>query len=637
VNALTPLFEQAIAEVQKKREADATAKEEARRVSAARRPVATGAGSGPIERFNAANRIEDLMLKHGYEAASNGHSWQSPLQQSGSFATRVYHHDDGTEHWVSQSESDAEAGLGRRSASGARFGDAFDLYVFYEHNGDRHAALLAWQAEEAKRQQAQVDESTEGGVGADATAFQRNSVVTAVDWSKHADVRNAAYFADSSAGEIAYIPQQQRWMMWQNSRWVMCLNGEEVERAKEVCKALYAAAGAKLSEDPEKGQKYVRQAAQAHLLPRIKAMLELAKSDPKLVVPASKLDANPRLLGVGNGVVDLRKKMLLPNEPDYFIIRYCYADFDPSAQCPGWLRFLDAVFQGNAATIEAVQLLLGYTLTGYNCEEIMIFCVGFGANGKSIFGNVVSAILGDYSCNAPSQLLAARRTDDHGPRNDMAMLDGARLVTINELPAGMHLDEQVVKQLAGREPISARFLHKEYFTYEPRFTPWVRTNHKPIVKGDDDGIWRRIVILPFRRTFAPHEQDLHLEGKLLKERDGILAWMVEGARRYLREGLELSPVMKREQAQYRKDSDMLGEFLNECTEVAADARVEQKALFLSWQDWCKENGVQPGSKKTFTQRLSEGGFPPKDSNGKRYYQGLRTSGGLFPHSAGSAG
>ncbi len=472
---------------------------------------------------------------------------------------------------------------------------------------------------------------------ASANSARANAPVVIVDWSKHGDVRNAAYFADSSAGEIAYIPQQQRWMQWQNSRWVMCLNGEEVERAKEVCKALYAAAGAKLSEDPEKGQKYVREAAQSHLLPRIKAMLELAKSDPKLVVPASKLDASQRLLGVGNGVVDLRRKQLLPNEPDYFITRHCRADFDPSAQCPSWLRFLDAVFKGDTATIEAVQLLLGYSLTGYSCGEIMIFCVGFGANGKSIFSNVVSAIMGEYSRAAPSSLLAARRSDDHGARNDLAMLDGARLVSINELPGGMHLDEQVVKQLAGREPISARFLHREFFTYEPRFTPWVRTNHKPIVKGDDDGIWRRLVILPFRRTFAPHEQDPHLEGKLLKERDGILAWMVEGAQRYLRKGLKLSPAMKREQAQYRKDSDMLGEFLDECTEVTTDARVEQKALFLNWQSWCKDNGVQSWSKKAFTQRLNARGYPAKESNGKRYYLGLHLRDRLFPHSAGSAG
>ena len=178
-----------------------------------------------------------------------------------------------------------------------------------------------------------------------------------VDWSKHGDVRNAAFFAASSEGELAYIPQQQRWMQWQNSRWAMCLNGEEVERTKEVCKALYAAAGAKLAEDPEKGQKYLREAVQAHLLPRIKAMLELAESDPKLVVPASKLDEKPLLLGVRNGVVDLRRSRLLPNEPDYYITRHCAADFDPNAACPTWLRFLDDVFQGDTATIAAVQLL----------------------------------------------------------------------------------------------------------------------------------------------------------------------------------------------------------------------------------------------------------------------------------------
>jgi hypothetical protein len=177
VNALTPLFEQAIADLQKKREADAVAKEEARRAAVSRRPVASASGSSPIEKFNAAHRIEDLMLKYGYEAASNGHGWQSPLQQSGSFATRIFCNDDGTEHWVSLSQSDAEAGLGRLSASGARFGDAFDMYVFYEHNGHSNAALLACEAEEAKRRQAQREENAQIGSGPDA--IPRTEVLSA--------------------------------------------------------------------------------------------------------------------------------------------------------------------------------------------------------------------------------------------------------------------------------------------------------------------------------------------------------------------------------------------------------------------------------------------------------------------------
>jgi putative DNA primase/helicase len=286
------------------------------------------------------------------------------------------------------------------------------------------------------------------------------------------------------------------------------------------------------------------------------------------------------------------------------------------------MAFLSEVFQGNAETITAAQRLLGYSLTGLSSEEIIIFCVGFGANGKSIFGNVTGAILGEYCKTAPSTLLAARRADDHSPRSDMAMLDGARMVSINELPAGIQLDEQVVKQLAGREPISARHLYGEFFTFQPRFTPWVRTNHKPIIKGDDDGIWRRIVLVPFRRKFAEYEQDKQLESKLLTERNGILRWMVEGAQQYLKSGLYLSPEMQAERKQYRRDSDMLGEFLDERTAVSTSSKVEQGHLYGAWTAWCQQNGTQPGSKKTFSQRLAERGVLVAKSNGKRFYVGL---------------
>jgi len=286
------------------------------------------------------------------------------------------------------------------------------------------------------------------------------------------------------------------------------------------------------------------------------------------------------------------------------------------------MQFLDEVFKGDAATIASVQRLLGYTLTGLSQEEIIVFCVGFGANGKSIFSNIVSAILGDHGETAPSTLLAARRADDNSARGDLAMLDGVRLVSINELPGGMMLDEVVVKQIAGREPISARYMYGEFFTYQPKFTPWVRTNHKPIIKGDDDGIWRRIVVLPFRRKFEEHEQDPLLEGALLKECDGILRWMIEGAALYLNSGLKLSPTILAEQKQYRKESDLLGEFLDEKTEAGADKRVSQSDLFHRWQRWNENNGTRSGSKKSFTQRLAERGFTVAKSGGRYSYVGL---------------
>ena len=402
--------------------------------------------------------------------------------------------------------------------------------------------------------------------------------------------------------------------------------GEELEAAKKVATKLVKLAADELADDPDRAKRLIREAAAASMLPRLKAMLELAASEPGMGTTPEKLDAQPDLLGVANGVVNLRMGWIMPNEPDLLITQHCAAQYDKAAAAPLWLQTLDEVFHGDTATINALQVLLGLTLTGEVGEERIIFAYGFGANGKSVISNVVATIMSDYAKTAPPSLLASRRTDDHSARSDIAMLNGARLVSINELPGGMFLDEQVAKQLAGREPISARFLHKEFFSFLPRFTPWVRTNHKPIVRGEDDGIWRRIVLLPFQRQFAPHEQDSKLEAKLLAERDGILRWMIEGAQRYYRDGLRLSKTMRREQAQYRKDSDLLGEFLEECTLSDAGARTEQSTLFLHWRSWCKSNGVQWGSKKSFTQRLAERGFKAVSSNGNRYYSGIKCPG-----------
>jgi putative DNA primase/helicase len=205
------------------------------------------------------------------------------------------------------------------------------------------------------------------------------------------------------------------------------------------------------------------------------------------------------------------------------------------------------------------------------------------------------------------------------------MLHGARIVSINELPGGMMLDENVTKQLAGREPISARFLYKEHFTFLPRFTPWVRTNHRPIIKGTDNGIWRRMRIVPFRRTFTELEQDNGLEAKIMHEAEGVLAWMIEGARLYLKAGLTCSGAMKAELAQYRSDSDLLGEFLTDETMADPKAEEKQSILFTRYGIWCENNGLKPVSKRALTEQLAERGVRQRKSGSDRYYTGLKLS------------
>ncbi|WP_229665281.1 phage/plasmid primase, P4 family [Croceicoccus mobilis] len=447
-----------------------------------------------------------------------------------------------------------------------------------------------------------------------------------VDWTVHGDIRNARHFAGMFGGKMLYVHGHNEWLHWSCDRWAMCDQGQELEAAKHAAQAMMADAAASLAVDQDRGKGRVREAMAAHNITRLKAALELAQSEPGMSTSSDELDANPMLLGVGNGVVDLTTGALVPNRSDMLITRHCEADYDMAATCPRWVQFLDEVFAGDQATIHSVQRSLGYTLTGLNTEEIIVFCIGFGANGKSIFGNIVNRIIGGYSKVAPHSLLATRRRDDHGPRGDIAMLEGARLVSVNELPAGMQMDEQAVKALAGREPISARELYEGFRTFDPRFTVWVRTNHRPIIKGDDDGIWRRIIVLPFRQKFEGASCDKHLEAKLWAERNGILRWMIEGARQYLATGnLSLSPTILAEQRQYRSDSDLLGEFLADCTIADPAGRVHDQELFAKWRHWCDSNGHKAGTKKTFTVRLNERGFPNRPSNGKKFYSGLRAS------------
>ncbi len=405
--------------------------------------------------------------------------------------------------------------------------------------------------------------------------------------------------------------------------WQWCEKGEEVQAAVAVADHLLDVGKTLLKTEQHKGERLIAHAVRSHNLPKIEAMLKLAATESDMAIGIHELDQDSWLLGVRNGVVNLRTGGLEVNDPSMLITKQCNASFDQGMTCPRWLAFLDQVFQGDAATIETIQRALGYTLTGENTEEVLFICFGYGSNGKSVFGNVVSAILGDYGRMAPSSLLVVRRDGDAGPRNDLASLAGARYVSINELQSGDRLDEQIVKLLAGREPISARFLHKEFFEFIPTFTPWLRTNHKPIITGDDEGIWRRLVLIPFRRQFKAVERDPDLESKLLDERDGILAWMVEGALMWKKDGLQLSPTIRQEVASYRKDSDLLGEFLEDHCLVELSARIEQTVLYANYEHWCQANGIRPISKASFTRRLAERGHIEAKSNGKRFYVGLR--------------
>ena len=180
--------------------------------------------------------------------------------------------------------------------------------------------------------------------------------------------------------------------------------------------------------------------------------------------------------------------------------------------------------------------------------------------------------------------------------------------------------------LAGREQLSARFLHREFFDFWPTAKPWLRTNHRPIVHGTDDGIWRRLHLIPFKRKYSENERNPWLEQQLMEESAGILAWMVEGCLEWQRIGLAPSQLVRNESASYRTESDLLGEFLQDVCTCGANEREQQAAVFARWRYWCESNALRCGAKASFTRKLSERGFKESRSNGNRYYSGLKLRG-----------
>lgn len=452
---------------------------------------------------------------------------------------------------------------------------------------------------------------------------QQTAIIKGIDPNARADIANAQRLVIAASGCIRWVPEHKGWLQWNGNNWQRCTLGEVEQLAKQVTMAMVQEATVLMTTDQDRGQRLMQEAIRTQAKPRLEAMVDLAKSEIGVAINASALDADTMLLGVRNGVVDLRTGALLAADPKMLITKSCNAGYDRDAKCPRWLQFLTDLFPNDPDTIETIQRALGYTLTGLNTEEKLFICVGFGSNGKSVFGNIVHRLLGDYAQTSNGSLLVARQPGDNSARGDIAALAGCRYVGINETQAGDRLDEQGVKILAGREPITARFPYGLDFTYIPQFTPWLRTNHKPRIHGTDDGIWRRLVVIPFNRKFSENERDPHLEQKLMAEQDGILAWIVEGVQKYLHQGgLKLSPTIQREGLEYRTESDFIGQFLNERTKAVTGARTEQQVIYQRWGSWCVDNGVRQQSKQSFTRRLKERGFLTIRSNSRDFYIGL---------------
>jgi putative DNA primase/helicase len=432
------------------------------------------------------------------------------------------------------------------------------------------------------------------------------------------DIGNGELFAEEHAARLRYVAEQHRWIVWRDGRWCPDALGEHERAAKTTAQRLLTCAAA--IEDTDQRSRAAKWAAISQSEPRLRAMLSLARWEPDVVVSAAHLDAHPLLLACANGTIDLTTGALCPSRPADLITRGTNVAYDPDATCPRWERFLMEVFAGDLELVAFVQRLIGYCCTGDTREHILAVLHGGGCNGKTTLVEVLKLLLGDLAVTAAFDTFARTR-GDRGPRNDLARLHGARLVTASESGEGRRLDEATVKEITGGDTIAARFLYGEHFEYRPAFKILLSTNHRPAVDGDDDAIWRRLRLIPFEQTFEGRE-DRHLSAKLRAELPGILAWAIRGCLDWQRDGLGEAGAVQQATHAYRADEDTIGTFLADCCSEGA-GRAETAAVRAAYASWCERNGERPVSSKALTQMLTRRpGIEAKRNGRGRYFTGI---------------
>jgi putative DNA primase/helicase len=439
------------------------------------------------------------------------------------------------------------------------------------------------------------------------------------------DVFLSRELADLLADRFKFEHNGRGWLTYRDGAWLPCAKGEMAEEAKRLGGHLLRKRASE-TVDPDKAAKLTRLAMRAMSAAGLAAAEKLAQSDPRIAVAPEEFDTDRQLLNARNGVVHLVPRELRPHTPELLLSRQCAAPYIPDAGCTLWLQFLREISCNDDEWIDFVWRACGYTVAGLVAEEVMFFLLGQGANGKSVFANVLRRIMHTYATTVPASFLSVSNRDAEAATPSLATLPGARLALANEVEAGSRLSAQTVKVACSTEAISARHMYGRAFTFQPSHKLWVRGNHKPIITDNDDGIWRRIVLIPFERNFAPHERDIRLEEKLMEEAAGILAWMVRGYGEYLTRGLRPTGRIAAASAAYRRESDILGQWIDECARLGPAFDTEQGAAYSDYQGWCTSQGVRAVAKKSFTRGLEERGIRQgQRGSGKRerVYLGMR--------------
>jgi putative DNA primase/helicase len=424
---------------------------------------------------------------------------------------------------------------------------------------------------------------------------------------KLTDVGNAERFVAMFKDEVKYCAAYKKWFVWNGKYWEQD-NGTIIEYAIHCVRSIYT--DADMLPDGDRRKALIQHAIRSENGNKIKLLIALASGMREILIGAEDWDTDPMLLNCQNGTIDLLSGKLRPFRKEDYITRICSTEYDESVPTPLWTSLLETITKGDADLIHYMHKALGYALTGDTSEHALFVLYGTGRNGKSTFLNVFSKVMNTYAQSTSSETFTQKKNE--GVNNDVARLKGARFVTAIAMEENKRLSEALIKAMTGGDKLVTRFLYGEYFEYVPQFKVFLAANHKPIIRDTTNSIWARIKLMPYVNTFSEATRDKRYAEKIMaKELPGILAWAVKGCLLWQKENIKDPPVIEKATAEYRAEMDSFAIFFEECCEVREGARVSNKTLRATYDEWCKDNGEYALTQRPFSQKLIEKGFVKK--------------------------
>ncbi|GEL17661.1 phage/plasmid primase, P4 family [Pseudonocardia asaccharolytica] len=574
----------------------------------------TSGGISPGDDYNSRGSWHQLLTPHGWRpvyAHGNATYWRRPGKTFGISAVTGGNQGDYLYAWTTSTVLPAEQAMSK-----------WRVYAILNHSGDFHAAAKRLKDDgygetPPPPQRPVLTSIPMGGTARSSRSDTPTHPTTAVPVAtlERSDDGNALTLVDTYGDKIRYCAERGRWLHWTGQRWEWCpaTGGIVREYAKQIARGL-------ADDDPAALRHKQRSLGAIGTT----AMLTQAATDQRIAVSVDALDARPYELNTPTGIVDLRTGDITPADPAHLHTRITAAAPDPTADPDRWLGFLADTFAGHDELPSYMQRLVGYSVTGVVRDHILPFLFGAGANGKGVFLETIRAVLGDYATTAPSGFLMAKNYTGH--ETEIARLAGARMVVCSEINEGDRFDEAKVKQLTGGDALTARFMRRDHFTFQPTHKLWLMGNHQPSVTLGGHSFWRRLRIVPFVNTVPQEKRVDDLQG-ILAEKDGgtIMAWIVAGAVAYFASGLQEPEIVKAATDEYANEQDTVARFVADRCHVGGGSQVKVKVgtFRAAYEAWCADEGDLPVKPRTLGLTLrTRFGVESSRTNRDRFYVGL---------------